>query len=164
LLRSFIKAVLTNGNEGGEIQARHEFRTQIVPLNGSPDVTGLTRRGQAHAARIRAIQLDPRDIAGVGPSTAVRPARDLPAFHSFLAVSTEPVVTAVLRHYPEKTPLVRLFNPTTNKINASVRLDGTTHGVLTDLEGRPGDPVKPGKDGQMQFAARPKQIVTVRLS
>lgn len=164
LLRSFIKAVLTNGHEGGEIQGRHEFNMRIVPLSGAPDVAGLTRLGQEHAAGVRAVQMDHRDVAGVSPDAARRPKRSLPATHGFLEVSSGSVVTAVLRHHPENTPTVRLFNPTGSKLTVKVRLDQATHGAFTDFEGRAGDPIKPNKAGELQFPAGPKQIVTLRLT
>ncbi|MBI4579870.1 MAG: glycoside hydrolase family 38, partial [Planctomycetes bacterium] len=159
LLRSFLKAVLTNGHEGGEVQGLHEFRYRIVPLAGRPDATRLTRVGQALAAGIRAVQLDSRDLA-CDPDS---PRRELPGTHGFLTVGEGVVVTAVHRHHPEKATVVRLFNPTDKKVDVSLRLDKPASGVLTDLEGRPGDPVK-SKGGALQFAAGPKQIVTVRLT
>jgi alpha-mannosidase/mannosylglycerate hydrolase len=163
LLRSFIKAVLTNGNEGGEIQGRHEFAYRIVPLSGRPDVVKLTRLGQAHAAGLRTVQLDHRDVAQGPDPAVVPPARELPASHSFLSVSSPAVVTATQRHYPEKALIVRFFNPTEGKADVTLHADRLTHGVLTDLEGRPGDPAK-SKDEEFQIPARGKQIVTVRLT
>ncbi|HOA74693.1 MAG TPA: glycoside hydrolase family 38 C-terminal domain-containing protein [Phycisphaerae bacterium] len=163
LLRSFIKAVLTNGNEGGEIQGRHEFRFRIVPLAGAPDVAALTRLGQAHSAGIRVVQFEHRDVAGVSPVAASRPARVLPATHSFMEVSPSCVVTAIHQHHPENTPVVRLFNPTQSKIDVSLQMEKLSQGVFTDLEGRAGDPVKP-KNGKLQFSAAAKKIVTIRLT
>lgn len=167
LLRSFIKAVLTSGNEGGEIQGRHEFRYDLVPLAGKADVTQLTRHGLRIAAGTRTVQLSKADVEQPeGPSSGrVPPERCLPAEFSFLQVdSAAAVVSAVQRHYPEKAPIVRVFNPTDSKAEVSVRMEGVNAGaVQTDLEGRPGDPL--ARKGEA-FAAtlKPKQITTIRLT
>lgn len=164
LLRSFIKAVFTSGNEGGQIEGRHEFQFRVVPLSGDPDLARLMRLGQSHAAGARAVQLDHRDVAGNGPGAAARPARDLPSTHSFLQVSAPGVVTAIHRHHPQNAPTVRLFNPTDQPAEVKLQMKEISHAVLTDLEGRPGDPVKVTKSGGMSIPTKSKQIVTVRLT
>ena len=58
---------------------------------------------------------------------------------------------------------MRLFNPTDRKAEIALRMDTVTHGVLTDLEGRPSDAVK-AKGEVLQVPANPKQIVTLRLT
>ncbi len=164
LLRSFIKAVLTNGHEGGEIQGRHEFAYRIVPVSGRADVVRLTRTGQALAAGIRVVQLDHRDVSPTIPELqSAQPQRTLPATHSFVRLIGPAVVTSVQRHYPEKAPIVRLFNPTEQAADIGLQMDDLEHGVLVDLEGRPGDPLRL-KGGHLQVPTRGKQIVTVRLT
>jgi alpha-mannosidase/mannosylglycerate hydrolase len=161
LLRSFIRAVMTSGQEGGEIQGRHEFCYLIVPLAGQPDVTALCREGQRVAAGVRTVQLVQRDVAHDAPN---KPARELPPTHSFCRLESDTaVVTAIHRRSDAEFAAVRMFNPTGADISAGLAIDGVNApDELTDLEGK-----TVGKPEQAGSAARitvgPKQIVTVRV-
>ena len=161
LLRSFIKAVLTSGNEGGQIQGRHGFRYEVVPVSGALDGARLTRLGQQLAAGIRAVQTELRDLPD---RPAVAAGAALPLSHSFLQVGSDRVVvTAVHRHGADKATTVRLFNPTGKPVDGTIALGAAGgHATLTDLEGRPGDSLPATSEG-VKLSVKPKQIVTVRI-
>ena len=162
LLRSFIKAVLTSGNEGGQIQGTHTFAFRIVPLTGAPDVTRLCRMGQQLAAGLRVVRRDHRDLHG--PATVQRPERTLPPRHGFLQVSGDVVVTAVQHARREEGPSVRMFNPTDRATQVRVApARAPAKAQLVNLEGAAGDTL-PVKDGAVPLEVRPRQIVTVRWS
>ncbi len=164
LLRSFIRAVMTSGNEGGQIQGKHEFRYWIVPLQGPPDVARLTRMGQQLAAGVRAVQLEQRDLTSDEPDG--RPAaRALPPTHAFLKLeSPDAVVTAIHRRTDDEAATIRMFNPTQQRIEVTLMMEDTSGPAqLTDLEGKPTGRLSPGADG-LRFAVKPKQIVTVEVA
>ncbi|GMU20197.1 MAG: hypothetical protein AMXMBFR13_02960 [Phycisphaerae bacterium] len=158
LLRSFLRAVFTSGNEGGQIQGRHEFTCCIMPLSGKPDVAGLTRIGQQVASKTRTIQLEHRDVEASGP-------RDLDLRHSFLKV--EPagaVVSAIHRRSDEELASIRLFNPGDEQVDVTLAWNGAAgRAQLVDLEGKPIDPLT-GKDGGVPVSVPPKKIMTVQLN
>ena len=163
LLRSFIKAVLTSGNEGGEIQGRHEFHYWIVPLNGKPEAARLCRLGQKLAAGIRTVQIGRLEIAA--QATANAPSRNLPPAIGFLKIgSSQPVVTAIHRVSDKELASIRMFNPTTTGVTASIALHGCQNtGQLTDLEGKSRDPVRSGDKGA-EIPLKGKQIATIRFT
>ncbi len=163
LLRSFIKAVGTSGQEGGEIQGTHEFRYQIVPLAGEPDAATLCRMGQRLAAGVRLVQVEPwmcRQQVAQG-----RKCLNLPPVHSFLEIdSPDAIVTAVHRLDGDEAVTIRMFNPRTKPIDVPLVLHGAgDEACLTDMEGRAGDPI-PCTEGRLSVTLRPKQIATVRLA
>ncbi len=159
LLRAFRRAVFTNGNEGGQIQGRHVFDYRIVPLQGPPDVVGLSRAGQKLSAAPRAVQLAHRDLVLPGPK------RELPRTHSFLGVESSGVVVTAIHRRPETDAVtLRMYNPTAEQANVTVRFEGTGKNAhLTDLEGRPGDPV-PIRKGVAELIVKPRQIVTIAFA
>jgi len=160
LFRSFLKTVLTDGNEGGQIQGRHEFEYRIVPLAGPPDVARLTRLGQRLAAGLRVVPVEYRDLAA---GKTVRPARQLPVSSSFLKIESEhAVVTAVHRRMEREDATVRLFNPTDRPIEVQIGLDHATRRTrTTDLAGRAGDPL-PSTEKGTSLTLKPKQIATIQ--
>jgi len=92
------------------------------------------------------------------------PARDLPASHAFLEVSSpDAVVTAVHQSGNTEAATIRMFNPTKTDIEVPIALDeqGET-ALLTDLEGRPGENLKP-VDGRIRVSLKAKQIATVQI-
>ncbi len=104
LLRSFRKAVFSNDNPGGQIQGPHEFRYDIVPLNGPAPLEHLFLLGQRIGSTVRTSALIPRDLY-----VARGKAGQLPRENSFLSVEGPVVVTAV-ESAPEGLS-VRFFNP-----------------------------------------------------
>lgn len=162
LLRSFVKAVFTSGNEGGQIQDKHEFHYWIVPLTGAPDVAGLCRLGQKLAGGVRAVQVEHWHLREQLASGS--PARELPASQSFLPLQTaDAVVTAIHRTDDGRGQLIRMFNPRTESVQAVMGVPAQMKTVhLTDLEGRPQDPVSVAK-GQATLTLQAKQIQTIRL-
>lgn len=162
LLRSFLKAVFTSGNEGGEIQGRREFDYLIVPLDGAPDAAALCRLGQELAAPPRAVEIDEIPAARLDrASRKVDPSE--PMTQSFLRLeSKNTVVTAIHRHTEQEAATVRMFNPTGRDLAADVELSGVSGGARkTDLEGRPGETL-PKQGNAVRVALKPKQIVTVQ--
>jgi alpha-mannosidase len=161
LLRSFIRAVLTSGNEGGEIQGRHEFHYRIVPLSGKPAVARLCRLGQQLAGGIRAVQQENRDI--VGRPDAAPPERTLPAAQSFMTVDRpDVVVTAVHKRTGDEAVAVRMFNPTDRSIEstlttAAIRGEAT----IADLSGAALAPAAREGD-KVRVSLKPRQIVTIQ--
>lgn len=163
LLRSFIKAVLTSGNEGGEIQGRHECRYLIVPLSGKPDVGRLCRLGQMLAAGVRTVQIERHDM--MARSTGESPQRCLPPSLGFLQVSSnQVVVTAIHRVSDKELASVRMFNPTPAAIATSIAIHGSRNTAqLTDLEGKGREPIRNGNKGA-EVQLRSKQISTIRIT
>jgi alpha-mannosidase/mannosylglycerate hydrolase len=163
LLRGFIKAVLTSGNEGGEIQGRYEFDYRIVPLAGKPDVSRLSRTGQQLAAGVRCTQIEPRDYLSFQPSEI--PERSLPLRQSMLEIEAgEAIVSAIHQVSHDERASIRVFNPTGQRTKAKLSLAGTTQQAqLTDLEGKAHDDLAV-RDNRVEVEIKPKQILTVRLS
>lgn len=163
LLRSFIKAVFTSGNEGGQIQGRHEFRYLLVPLKGKPEAACLCRLGQKLAAGVRAVQIERQDRTA--PAVGKPSESGLPAVLGFLSIlSPHAVVTAVQRLGDKELASVRMFNPTTAAITATVALHGCRNkGQLTDFEGKSHGPVKSGDQGA-EVPLKGKQIAVVRIT
>jgi alpha-mannosidase len=161
LLRSFIRAVLTSGNEGGEIQGRHEFCYRIVPLKGVPDAPRLCRIGQQLAAGVRAVQQEHRDI--VGQAGLVPPERTMPPRHSFVTLDkSDAVVTAIYRRSEGEVAAVRLFNPTPHAIEVAITVAGARGPAkTTDLAGTPITTASREGD-KVRVNLKPKQIITVQ--
>lgn len=160
LLRSFTRTVLTSGQEDGEIQGRHVFRYQILPLAGVPDASRLTRLGQRLAAGVRAVEVFLRDTGAQGA-----PARELPPVRSFLEVSSpQPIITAVHRVTADEAATIRLYNPTPRAIAADLKLaDWYGPARMNDLEGRAGETLN-GEGGTAPLKLDPKRIVTVQFA
>ncbi|NLU19877.1 MAG: glycoside hydrolase family 38 [Phycisphaerae bacterium] len=157
LLRSFLRAVFTSGQEGGEIQGRHEFQYWIVPLAGSPDVARLTRMGQQLAGGTGMVQLERRDVDGGSD-------RPSPLRHSFMQVQPAGVVvTAIHRRSESEAASVRMFNPGNEPLEASLTMVGATGpAALTDLEGNPVELLR-GQDETVRVNVPPRRIVTVQF-
>jgi len=158
LLRSFIKAFMTDGNEGGQMQGTHEFDCLLVPLVGSLQQVRLCRLGQRLAAPPRCVQIERRDLANA-PKTA------LPAGHSFLKLNSgQSVVTAVHMLKDRQGCIVRLFNPTDETISETLECPHPIRSAEhVDLEGRPVAAL-PVSGGRVSLSLDPRQIVTLRLA
>lgn len=157
LLRSFRRTVFTSGEEGGEIQGRHEFNYWIVPLAGPPEPARLTRLGQRLAGGTGVVQLEHRDVVG-GKD------RPLPPVHSFMQVQPSGVVvTAVHRRSEGEAASVRMFNPGEKPVDAALAMAGMAgQALMTDLEGKPLDPL-PRQGENVAVNVPPKRIVTIRF-
>jgi len=88
----------------------------------------------------------------------------LPPSHSFLDIgSPDAVVTAIHQPGTAGAATVRMFNPTQAGIEVPIALDNQAEtALLTDLEGRPGQTLKPAK-GRILVRLNPKQITTVQI-
>jgi alpha-mannosidase/mannosylglycerate hydrolase len=164
LLRSFVRAVLTSGNEGGEIQGKHRFEYRILPLAGRPDVSRLTRLGQSLAGGVRVVQLEPKDISPDHTPGSPRNRRTLAPVHGLMEIDHgQAVVSAVQRDCGGSATVVRLFNPTTQETQSQLSIPGTQGDVqFTDLEGNAGDAL-PRQGEQVRIELAPKRIVTVSI-
>ncbi|MBI4580158.1 MAG: glycoside hydrolase family 38, partial [Planctomycetes bacterium] len=130
LFRSFIKAFLTDGNEGGELQGTHEFAYLLVPLSAELPRTRLCRLGQALAAPPRSVQVE-------GDMLTHHPAPELPPTRSFLRLEPgRAVVTAVHRGRDRDALIVRMFNPTDEAVVETLICPGPVRAAQrVDLEG-----------------------------
>jgi len=154
LLRSFRKAVLTDGNEGGQIPGTHRFHYSVVPFMGQPDPCLLGRLGQRLAAGIRTIQADPRD-----------PKSDLcrhPDRFSYLEVAGEVLVSSV-RPKGDKDLFVRLHNPKDDEVETEIRMSNRlSKARMCDFLDNPLQEVRVQK-GKMGMKVPAKTIVNLLL-
>jgi len=159
LLRGFRRTVMTSGEPGGQIQGTHEFRYRIVPVSGTPDIAHLSRLGQQLAAGVQSVQLETRDVPADRGSE-----RHLPPVHTFLELSgASAVITAIHQANGDKKATIRMFNPTDQSVETTLRPDGTEGKMVrTDLEGREADTLKQTDKGY-DVTLAPKKIVTVRV-
>jgi len=154
LLRSFRKAVFTDGNEGGQIRGTHRFRYNIVPFAGEIDPLRLGREGQILAAGLRTVQASPED-----------PKRDgspHPDPFSLLEVEGGVLVTSV-RGVREKDLLVRFYNPNEEPRDAVLRVaGGFQKASLCNLLDQPLEELSL-EDGKVCVKVDPKKIMTLCL-
>ena len=74
LLRAFRRAVMTDGNDGGQIQGTHCFHMAIAPFTGSVPTAGLFQLAQSIAAAPRYVTQEAPEIPSVPqPEPKVRP-------------------------------------------------------------------------------------------
>lgn len=155
LLRSFRKAVFTDGNEGGQIPGRHRCDYRIALINGELDPVALGKAGQELSGGIKAAQRYPFEE----PITETVH----PDSFSLLEVEGEVLVTSV-RAAGEKDLLVRLYNPNTKGVQAGIKMQGgLVSAQMCSLLDEVGETV-PVKDGKVSIKVRPKKIVTVLLT
>jgi alpha-mannosidase len=157
LLRSFIKAFLTDGNEGGQMQGTHEFAYLLVPWAGALPRTRLCRLGQQLAAAPRCVQIEHRDLLAA-PSAA------LPPSQSFLQIDPgRAVVTAIHAEKGSAGLIVRMFNPNDETVVETLRCAQPIRmAERIDLEGNRLEVLTISADGiRTSLAAR--QIVSLRL-
>jgi len=162
LLRATRRTVNTDGEPLGQLQGDLPFRYWIVPLAAAPDPVQLCELGQQLAGGLRSVQLSAPDCAqhhGTAP---------LPVSAGFLQLSGQVVLTS-LRAMGSGLE-ARFFNPTPEHQRASMNVQGwagatPAPGSATpvDFESRATASPEPLSEGQISFALRPKQIVTLRL-
>jgi alpha-mannosidase/mannosylglycerate hydrolase len=163
LFRGTRRTVNTDGEPEGQLLGTMTFRYWIVPLTGEPDCSRLCRLGQQLAAGVRDVQLRPQDIALHRGST------NLPSTASFMEVDDPAVVTSVRR--VEGALEVRMFNPTTETVQTSVRLAGWPDSArrprsaeFVDFESNSLAPAGISEDGVVEVVLGPKKIATLRLT
>ncbi len=161
LFRGFRRTVFTNGEPDGQTRGPMTFRYLVMPLAGKPDRTQLCELGQRLAAGLRAVQLRREDV------DIFKTAQTLPPTAGSLRVEGPAVVTS-LRQVGAATEL-RLFNPTTKAISATIHFAGKTGrskppatAQRVDFESNPLGQLAV-TDGKCKVTLKPKQIVTVRL-
>lgn len=157
LFRSFIKAFLTDGNEGGQMQGRHEFNYLLVPLDGSLPRARLCRMGQNLASHPRTVQIERRDLVDAPPP-------GLPATHSFLKFTPgQAVISAIRRRRGQDGWVVRLFNPTDATIQETLSRPQPIQSVRqTDLEGNSVSHIAVS-GGSVGVNIGPRQIITLQI-
>jgi alpha-mannosidase/mannosylglycerate hydrolase len=158
LFRSFIKAFLTDGNEGGEMLGTHEFLFSIMPLAGALPRTRLCQLGQALAAAPRSVQIEPRDLLNA-------PEPVWPPSQSFLRIEPgRAVVTAIQAAGTGEGLIVRMFNPHDEAITETVEWNRPIGSAdQLDLEDNPVEAVNVS-NGRARVPLRPKQILTLRIA
>lgn len=161
LLRGTRRTVFTNGEPDGQQRGPVTLRYRLVPLAGAPDRVRLCELGQQLSAGLRTVQLLPADIAIYQQPTA------LPPTAGWLRLEGPAVLTS-LRQVSAATE-IRLFNPSTKQITATVHLGQTigtaktpTRAHLTDFEGNIQSRLTINR-GRVKLTLKPKQILTVRL-
>ena len=155
LLRSFQKAVFTDGNEGGQIQGKHRFNYWVVPFNGDLNPVALGKAGQALSGGIRTAQRFPHEDPIEGTPH--------PDVISLLDVAGEVLVTSV-RPAGERDLLVRLYNPTGESAEAVLSLPGGVAAAqICNLLDEPLDKV-PVKMGKATLKVAGKKLVNLLLT
>ncbi len=160
LFRSFIKAFLTDGNEGGQMQGTHTFHYWIVPLEGRLPATRLCRLAQQLAAPPRSVQVE-----GVERSSQGEEGGSQPPSLSFLRLSPgAAVVTAVHRRRDGNGLVVRMFNPTEAPIRETLEwVEPIKKLEQTDLEGN--SLAQLAADGnRAALTLAPRQILTLHIT
>jgi len=156
LFRAFRRAVFSNDNPGGQIQGRHTFSYNIVPVAGAIPVNRLYVLGQRVNSTVRSVDILPKDL-----ELATRRGA-LPREHSFLKSSTGAVCTSIQRQSAGSW-LVRLFNPhpTSRKVTlAPAGAPGSARCV--SLDGRDDTRSVARLTGnQIEISLPPKRISTV---
>lgn len=161
LLRGTRRTVFTTGEPDGQQRGPVTLRYRLVPLAGAPDRTRLCELGQQLAAGLRAVQLLPADVALYKQPTVV------PVTAGYLRLEG-PAVATSFRQAGDATEL-RLFNPTTKRITATLHLakklgaaKAPTRAALVDFESNPQSRL-PLTNGRLKLTLKPKQILTVHL-
>lgn len=155
LLRSFQKAVMTDGNEGGQIQGKHRFDYRIVSFNGDLDPVALGKAGQALSGDIRTAQSHLYEVPLKGKAH--------PDGFSLFEVDGPVLVTSV-RPAGDKDLMVRLFNPCGNHVEAVLSMHGGVESAqVCNLLDEPLDKV-PVKKGKAALKVAGKKVVTLRLT
>jgi hypothetical protein len=161
LFRGTRRTVFTDGEPGGQMRGTLVFHYFIKPLAGAPDRTELCELGQRIAAGLRVVQLRAADLA------IYRPARTLPATAGLLRLEGSAVITSTRQVGAALE--VRMFNPHTKKITATLRLTTPPVGPRAprvqrvNLEGAPLGSMDMA-DGAVRVTLKPKQIVTLSLT
>ncbi len=162
LFRATRRTVNTDGEPLGQLQSDLTFRYWLQPQVAAPDRVQLCELGQQLAGGLRSVQLTPPDCA------QHRGAAPLPASAGFITLKGQVVLTS-LRAVAGGLE-ARLFNPTPDSQRASLDVRGwagatpaPTLATPVNFESHPSAAAEPFTDGQIHFALRPKEILTLRL-
>ncbi len=148
LLRSFRRAVFTDGNDGGQIQGTHRFRLALKPFSGEVPATDLFQLAQAIAAPVRTVTTELPDLRHLAPITtksALRPRAEGPV-----------VLTACQLSAPDQWTL-RVFNPSDEP--QTVQLSGARAWSVVNFRGENPEPVS-----EPTATVQPRQILTLLAS
>lgn len=159
LYRATQRTVFTDGEPGGQLPGVLHFRYWLVPLAAPPDRVRLSRLGQQIAGGLRAVQLRAADLP-----LYRRPAA-LPATAGLLAVDGPAVVTST--RWIDGGLELRLFNPTTETGEVTVRFTGDTPLTTVeevDFESRSRGAAQCVIDGTVKIGLSAKQIKTLRFA
>jgi alpha-mannosidase/mannosylglycerate hydrolase len=149
LFRAFRQTPQTDGEPGGQVQGRLEFRYALMPFAGAVPRGRLTRQ-------VMALQ------AGVQRHVAVQS----PGSGSLLRVEgdDEVVVTAIKPGADGRSVVVRLWNGGTGAAKAQIRpASRVASAGLCDLKEDPLAPLAIGKDGSIKVKVPAGGLVTVRF-
>ncbi len=146
LLRAFRRAVMTDGNEGGQIQGTHHFRMAVVPFTGSVPTAGLFQLAQSLAAI-------PRYVTQEAPE--LKPAPQ-PAPKECPRIEGNAVLSAAYLDERQQW-CFRIFNPTSEP--ATLRLSEGFAWQLTDFRGHTAETIS-----GPAFTIEPRKILTLRAS
>ncbi len=156
LLRAFQRSVFTNGEEGGQVQGRHEFRYLLVPLCGDLPRTHLTHLAQRTAGGVRGVQV------GAG-NDRVREQPPLASTGGLMRPGGAGSIITSLRRREDGRIELRLHNPTDHPLHESVTFDfDITSARSVDFEGRTLATIPSGRR-ELFIDLGPKQIVTLAI-
>jgi len=163
LLRSTRRTVMTDGEPNGLLLGDFHFRYWLIPLAGEPDRTRLFTLGHQLAAGLHTAQLLSADIA------LHRSTGNLPPELSFLALEGLAVLTSA--RLVDGALEVRLFNPTSDTIEATLHLGDLpgkripfTQVQPVNLESHPLEEPRRLQGTQFPIELGPKKILTLRFS
>ena len=138
------------------------FRYFVLPLAGKPDRTQLCELGQRIAAGLRAVQLQRADQEIFQTSKTLPPTAGFLRLEGAVVLTSSRQVGAAME--------VRLFNPDTKTVTATLQFTGKTAGAKpptkaehVDFEGNRIAELGMA-NGKCKVALKPKQIFTLRLS
>lgn len=151
LLRSQDKIHLFESGAGGFALGNHQFRFSVLPHSGDWRSTKPWQRGSAFQKETPVNELK-GEQKGWGPTK------------SFLSVKPANVVLSALRRLSNDKYELRLTECSGENASATLALDFPVNGIeVTDLLGRKLADL-PQKDGRVQIALGPFEIVTLHLS
>jgi alpha-mannosidase/mannosylglycerate hydrolase len=166
LFRGTRRTVFTSGEPEGQMRGPISLRYYLVPLAGAPDRTRLCELGARITGGLRVVQLRREDAAIYRSATALAPAG------GFLALAGDAVATSVQRTGSGASAgvEVRIFNPTTKAINATIDAGALVgagkragEAERVNLEGRHPEPLGTSGPGKVKLSLKPKEIATVRI-
>ncbi len=157
VLRCYGRTVFTLGEEGGQMLGRQTVEYAFMPVRDHELPAVLAEREQfLHPVRCSHsldVLLNRKAFTGTLDDT-----------RSFLSISDPRVVLSALRRNPRGALILRLFNPTSERVSADVLFGFPVSGVTqTNLaEDTVGKKVKLS-NGRIRLQLKPKTIQTFRL-
>jgi len=159
LLRATRNIVFRGKEIGGQMNGRHSFSYDIMPLTGKPDYAELSELGQQLATGRRYVQLDHADI--VNDDLISLPLKD-----SLLELTGKAILTSV-RKSGENWE-IRLFNPEKKTIDIELKLNeqfvkNASAAMVVDCVGNKISGLKIDADNVIKMTLASKQITTLRI-